>query len=78
MEIAEGGVETLGTRFTNKTTAFRAELNQRPVGRLTGRIGASFEFRDYAAAGEEALAPATTQNAAALFGYEELSFGRAG
>lgn len=77
MERIANGPEILGTRFTNKTTALRLEVNQRSVGRVTGRLGMSTEHRDYKASGAEALAPATTQNAVAVFGYEELAFGPA-
>jgi iron complex outermembrane receptor protein len=71
------GVESLGTRFDNATTSVRAEIEQRRSGRLSGRFGVAAEFRDYAATGEEALAPPTTQNAVGLFAYEQLDFGRA-
>jgi iron complex outermembrane receptor protein len=73
----EDGQETLGTRFTNKTTSVRAEVEQRPTGRLSGRFGASGEFRNYLATGEEALAPETSQQSLGLFAYEQLDFGRA-
>ncbi|MGE3511838.1 MAG: TonB-dependent receptor [Vicinamibacterales bacterium] len=73
----ESGAESLGTRFDSATTAIRAEVEQRRVGRLTGRFGVTGEFRDYLAAGEEALAPATTSNAVAAFAYEQLDFGPA-
>lgn len=73
----EDGRETLGTRFTNKTTSLRAEVEQQRRGRLSGKFGASTELRDYSAEGEEALAPATSQQAVGLFAYEQLDFGRA-
>lgn len=73
----QDGTETLGTRFENATTSIRAEVEQRPRGRLTGRFGASSEFRDYSATGEEALAPHTTLHAVGLFAYEQLDLGRA-
>jgi len=73
----EGGVESLGTRFDNTTTSIRAEVEQKRQGRLSGRFGASGEFRDYVAAGEEALAPATTQQAVGVFAYEQVDFGPA-
>lgn len=72
-----GGLESLGTRFNNDITNLRAELEQQKRGRLSGRLGASVELRDFAAAGEEALSPATTQRALGVFAYEELDFGRA-
>lgn len=73
----EGGVEALGTRFDNDITNVRLEVEQQRAGRLSGRFGASGEFRDFAARGEEALAPATTQRSLGVFGYQQLDFGRA-
>ncbi|MGE3508033.1 MAG: TonB-dependent receptor [Vicinamibacterales bacterium] len=73
----DGGVESLGTRFDNDVTNVRLEVDQQRVGRLSGRFGASGEFRDFVARGEEALAPATTQRALGVFGYEQLDLGRA-
>jgi iron complex outermembrane recepter protein len=73
----EDGIEELATRFDNHTTIVRGELEQRRIGRLTGRIGASTEFRDYRAEGEEALANPTTQRTISAFAYEELDFGTA-
>jgi iron complex outermembrane receptor protein len=72
IEIDEG-VETLGTAFTNDIFILRGELEQRRSNRLAGRLGFWGQFRDYAASGEEALAPPTTQNAFAGFVYEELT-----
>ncbi len=81
---AHDELETVGdqtdvaTRLTNRTYGLRAELTQRPAGRLSaGKFGASAEFRRFAAAGEEALAPATDQAGMAAFAYEELTLGRA-
>ncbi len=76
LEIADGQ-ETLGTRFNNKTTSIRAEVEQQRAGPLSGKFGASTELRDYSATGEEALAPTTSQQAVGLFAYEQLDFGRA-
>jgi iron complex outermembrane receptor protein len=74
IEIAEG-TEVLGTAFKNETANLRVELEQKRQGRLTGRMGIQWFGRDYSAAGEEALAPPTTQSSFSAFGYEELSFG---
>lgn len=73
----EGGVEELGTRFNNDITNIRLEMEQQRRGRVSGRLGASATMRDFVAAGEEALSPATSQGAFGAFGYEELDFGRA-
>ena len=75
IEIEEG-TEALGTRFSNDTTTLRAEMEQKRRGRLSGRFGAEWFGRDYRAAGEEALAPPTTQSSIAAFVYEEMDFGR--
>ena len=71
----EGGAEAIGTQFANKTATLRAELEQKRRGRLSGRMGAEWFRRDFSAAGEEALAPATIQNALAAFVYEEADYG---
>jgi iron complex outermembrane receptor protein len=71
----EDGVETLGTRFENTVGTARAELEQKRVGRLNGRIGVELFSRDYRATGEEALAPPTVHRSVSGFAYEELQFG---
>jgi iron complex outermembrane receptor protein len=72
----EEGNKFLGTAFDNRTYVVRAEANQRQTGLLAGKFGVWAQVRDYAAVGEEALAPATDQRTVALFAYEELDFGR--
>ena len=44
------------------------------TGPLSGRLGFWGMRRDYEVTGEEALAPPTTQDAVAVFAYEELEF----
>lgn len=73
----EDGIEELATRFENRNVIVRGELEQRAIGRLSGRMGVSSEFRDYMAEGEEALANPTTQRTWSAFAYEEVNFGRA-
>jgi iron complex outermembrane receptor protein len=73
----EEGVETVGTALDNRLLVFRAEAEQAVRGPLSGRFGLWAQWRDYEAAGEEALAPATTQNTIAGFAYEEMNLGRA-
>jgi iron complex outermembrane receptor protein len=73
----DGAAEAVGTTFNNSVATLRGELRQKPIGRLSGRMGIETFFRDYEAVGEEALAPATTQSSFAGFVYEEASFGRA-
>ena len=72
----EDGLEAVGTRFSNDTLTLRGELEQKRVGRLTGRMGAEYFHRDFSAVGEEALAPPTKQQTLAAFVYEEADFGR--
>jgi iron complex outermembrane receptor protein len=69
----EGSGE-IATSFSNRTTEANLYLNHRAVGALTGTFGARGEHRSYSAAGEEALAPPTTQNTLSGFLYEELTF----
>jgi iron complex outermembrane receptor protein len=69
----EGSGE-IATSFKNKTWEGELFLQHRPAGRLTGTFGAWLLDRDYSSAGEEALAPPTTQQSFAGFVYEELEF----
>ena len=69
-EIVATGDEWVATHFDNDSMILRGEL-KRPSGRFTSRIGAWSNIRQYAAAGEEALAPETRQNAVAAFTYNE-------
>ena len=75
LEIAEG-IESVGTRFTNRTRILRAEVDQRQTARVSGRFGAWTQVRNFEAVGLEALAPPTDQIAFAAFAYEEIDFGR--
>ena len=72
----DGAVEEIGTTFNNNVFSVRGELLQKPVGRLSGRMGVETFFRDYEAVGEEALAPPTRQSSVAGFIYEEAALGR--
>src|SRR4029450_8242397 len=69
----EGSGE-IATSFNNKVTEGNLYLNHRAYGPLTGTFGVRAEYRDYSAAGEEALAPPTTQKSLSGFFYEELTF----
>src|SRR5688500_6235114 len=62
----------IGTQFKNNTFLYQGMFDQRKYGRLSGRFGFWGMHRDFAAAGEEALAPPTKHNAFALFGLETL------
>ena len=69
----EGSGE-IATSFKNKVTEGDLYLNHRAFGPLTGTFGLRGEHRAYSSAGEEALAPPTTQNSFSGFAYEELTF----
>jgi iron complex outermembrane recepter protein len=72
----DGAVEAVGTTFNNNIATVRGEIQQKTIGKLSGRMGVETFFRDYEAVGEEALAPATRQNSFSAFVYEEAGFGR--
>lgn len=72
----DGAVEAIGTTFNNDVYTLRGEVHQKPIGRLSGRMGVETFLRDYEAVGEEALAPATRQSSFAGFVYQEAGFGR--
>lgn len=65
--------EDIATSFKNDTHEIEVLASQQPTGRLTGSIGAWALTRGFSSAGEEALAPPTDQNSAAVFVYEELT-----
>lgn len=65
------------TSFKNKTFLYQGVFDQRKSGRVSGRFGFWGQHRDFAAAGEEALAPPTKQNAFAVFALETIDFERA-
>jgi iron complex outermembrane receptor protein len=67
----------IGTAFKNKTYLFNGLFDQKKHGRLSGRFGLWGMHRDFAAVGEEALAPPTKQSAFAVFALETLDFERA-
>jgi iron complex outermembrane receptor protein len=64
----------VNTAFTNKTFLYQGVFDQKKQGRLSGRFGFWGLHRDFAAEGEEALAPPTKGNAFAAFGLETLDF----
>jgi iron complex outermembrane recepter protein len=69
---ADSGV--VNTAFRNKTFVYRGVFDERRTGRLSGSFGFSGYYRDYSSAGEEALAPPTTQNSFAAFALQRLDF----
>jgi iron complex outermembrane receptor protein len=66
----------IGTSFKNNTFIYQGIFDQRRTGKLSGRFGAWALHRDFSAAGDEALAPPTKQDAFALFALETLDFER--
>ena len=64
----------INTAFSNKTYLYRGVFDEHRSGRLSGSMGFWGMHRDYESAGEEALAPPTTQNAFALFTLQTLNF----
>ncbi len=70
-EFVATGEEITATHFDNRSLVVRGEL-KKPTGRWTSRVGMWGNFRDYEAAGHEALAPRTRQNVLAAFAYNEL------
>ena len=74
-EEREVEADVVGTKFQNDTVNGRLEMEQRPSARLNGRLGVEGLRRMFEATGEEALAPRTRQVSAAMFGYEEITFG---
>ena len=72
----QGGTEVVGTQFDNDTRNIRLELEQKRMGRMTGRLGVDWFGRDYRSEGDEALSPHTRQRSFSIFAYEEADFGR--
>ena len=64
------------TRFFNKTSSYRAIAEQKRNGKLSGTIGMNGFYRNYNVVGTEALVPPTTQSSFAVFGVEQLDFGK--
>ena len=72
------GIESIDTRFNNRTYVTRVLAYQRQQEHFSGRFGAELQNRDFEAVGTEALAPRTDQTTFAAFAYEEVRFGRLG
>jgi len=68
--------DVAGTRFRNDQFNYRIVLDQKKHGRLSGSFGIAGVARDFAATGEEALAPPTTQGSVSLFALQALDFER--
>ncbi|MCB1022630.1 MAG: TonB-dependent receptor [Acidobacteria bacterium] len=70
-EVVDNEVET---SFFNKQTIYRVTFDQKTRGPLTGTFGFSGRHRDYKTAGEEAIAPPTTNDNFAVFAVEGIDF----
>src|SRR5882762_5441358 len=68
----------LESTATNKNFNYRANLNHRRYGKLSGTFGLSGFTRDYKSIGKEAPAPHTGQHSFAVFGLERVDFERIG
>jgi iron complex outermembrane receptor protein len=74
LELEDGGIETAVTAFFNKALNYRTVFEQQRRGPLTGTFGFSGAYREYEAAGEEALTPPVNQNGVALFTLQTLDY----
>jgi iron complex outermembrane receptor protein len=77
IEIDETGDEDIATIFNNKTYGYRGIFEQKRYNKLSGRFGFEGYGRDYNVIGAEALVDGRVKhNSLAVFGLEELNFGR--
>ena len=76
IEEVQGRPDVIGTTYDNESIVARVEIDQQPMGALSGKVGVWTLRRDYRSVGDEALSPPTTQQAFAAFGHEELDYGR--
>lgn len=67
---------TPNTTFNNNSFVYSGIFDQKKHGGLSGRLGFWGQHRDFAALGEEALAPPTKHNAFAVYGLETLEIDR--
>lgn len=75
---SDENVTELESIATNKSLNYRANLNHRRYGKLSGTFGLSGFNRDYESIGAEAPAPHTKQHSFAVFGLERVDFERIG
>lgn len=64
----------IGTVFKNKGYDGRVELLHKPLGRVSGAVGAQTSRNDFEAIGAEAFLPPTRTTSHALFAFEEVDF----
>lgn len=75
---SDENVTELESQANNKNFNYRANLNHRRHGRLSGTFGASGFTRDFVSIGEEAPAPRTKQHSFAAYDLERIDFERVG
>src|SRR3989454_9489055 len=68
----------LDSTATNRNFNYRANFNQRRIGKLSGTFGFSGFTRDFLSVGEEAPAPHTKQHSFAAYGLERVDLERVG
>jgi iron complex outermembrane receptor protein len=69
-ELEDGVV---ATSFVNNTNEIELLLHHRRLGRMNGSFGGSWQAREFAVSGLEALSPDVSQQGGAMFIYEELA-----
>lgn len=75
---SDENVTELDSLATNKNFNYRANLNHRRHGRLSGTFGVSGFTRDFVSIGAEAPAPHTKQGSFAFYDLERLDFEKVG
>jgi iron complex outermembrane receptor protein len=63
----------IATSFANNTSELELLLHHRQLGRMNGSFGGSWQSRDFAVSGIEALSPDVAQQGGAVYVYEELA-----
>jgi iron complex outermembrane receptor protein len=75
---SDENVTELDSLATNKNLNYRANINHRRLGKLSGTFGFSGFTRDFISVGEEAPAPRTKQFSNAFYGLERVDLERVG
>lgn len=75
---SDENVTELDSIATNKNFNYRANLNHRQHGHVSGTFGVSGFTRNYESIGAEAPAPHTRQNSFAVYGLERVDYERIG
>ena len=69
--------DEVGTEFSNDVLDLDLRATHKPVGRLTGTVGASGYLRSFEAVGAEALSPPVEQDVFSAFTYQEVAWSHA-